>query len=161
MVAVLLVVVGSLFNNSLPTAPLPQLAERNLPVIDVQTPPVSAEIEAGCTRLIVALPLALDGRPSRPVRSTLPTAYAWGQDPTVLRCGVPRPAGYLVGVGTLAISDVEWFFETTGAGVTYTAVDRGIYLEVFVPSSSDGGATLAILAPIIIATLPYVTPTPG
>ncbi len=111
--------------------------------------------------MITSLPLNLDGRPTRPVRSTLPTAYAWGADPTVLRCGVARPAAYLVGVSTLAISDVEWFFETSGAGTTYTAVDRGIYVEVFVPSSADGGATLAILAPLITAALPFVPPTPG
>ncbi|MBA3338763.1 MAG: DUF3515 family protein [Geodermatophilaceae bacterium] len=95
------------------------------------------------------------------MRSSLPTAYAWGVDATVLRCGVARPAAYVVGVGTLAISGVEWFFEPAAAGTTYTAVDRGVYIEVFVPSSADGGSTLAILAPLIVAALPYLAPTPG
>ncbi|MDQ3732510.1 MAG: DUF3515 domain-containing protein [Actinomycetota bacterium] len=160
MVALLVVIQVSL-GSVAELAPLPPLGQQELPAIDVETPAVSAEIEATCTALITTLPLELDGRPSRPVRSTLPTAYAWGQDATVLRCGVPRPAAYVVGVSTLAISGVEWFFETSGAGTTYTAVDRGVYVEVFVPSSADGGATLAILAPLITAALPYMAPAPG
>jgi len=158
---VLLVVIQVALGNVQALAPLPILAPRPLSVIDVDTPAVSSVTEAACTSLITTLPLSLDGRISRPVRSSLPTAYAWGEDPTVLRCGVPRPPAYLIGVSTVAISEVEWFFETAAAGTTYTAVDRGIYIEVFVPSSADGGATLAILAPLIVSALPYLTPTPG
>jgi hypothetical protein len=161
VVLALLVIIQLTLRDIEDLAPLPPLGQRMLAVLDVETPAVAPETEAACTALITTLPLSLDDEPSRPVRSSLPTAYAWGQDPTILRCGVPRPAGYLVGVSTLAISDVEWFFETAAAGTTYTAVDRGIYVEVFVPSSADGGARLAILAPLIMATLPYVAPTPG
>lgn len=161
VVVALLVIIQLSLREVGTLAPLPSLAQRSLSVIDVQTPAVPPDVEAACTSLITTLPLSLDGAQSRPVRSTLPTAYAWGEDPTVLRCGIPRPETYLVGVSTLAISEVEWFFETATAGTTYTAVDRGVYVEVSVPSSSDGGATLAILAPLIVAALPYVLPTPG
>ncbi len=161
VVIALLVIIQFSLRDIRDRAPLPTLGQPTLPALDVDTPEVTPEIEAACASLITSLPFSLDGRPSRPVRSTRPTAYAWGEDPTILRCGVARPAGYLVGASTLAISEVEWFFETSAAGTTYTAVDRGIYLEVFVPSSADGGATLAILAPLIIETLPYVAPTPG
>ena len=157
----LLIIIQLSLRNVEALAPLPFLEQRPLSVIDVDTPPVTSEVEAACLSLITTLPLALDGLASRPVRSSLPTAYAWGEDPTVLRCGVPRPQAYLIGVSTVAISDVEWFFETAAAGTTYTAVDRGAYIEVFVPSSADGGSTLAILAPLIIDALPYVTPAPG
>jgi len=161
VVLALLVVIQLSLRNVEDRAPLPNLGQRNLPVIDVDTPPVEPAVEAVCLSLITSLPLSLDGQPSRPVRSLLPTAYAWGEDPTVLRCGVTRPGGYLIGVSTLAISGVEWFFETAASGTTYTAVDRGIYIEVSVPSSADGGATLAILAPVIVSTLPYAPPVPG
>jgi hypothetical protein len=161
VVVALLVIIQFSLRNLEDLAPLPTLAQPTLPPVDVETPAVTPDVEAACTSLITTLPFSLDGRPTRPVRSTLPTAYAWGDDPTILRCGVARPAGYLVGASTLAISEVEWFFETAAAGTTYTAVDRGIYLEVFVPSSADGGATLAILAPLIIQAFPYVAPTPG
>lgn len=160
LVALLLIIQFSL-RDIRDLAPLPTLGQRTLPVLDVDTPAVTPQIEAACTALITTLPFRLDGRPSRPVRSTRPTAYAWGDDPTILRCGISRPPDYLVGASTLAITEVEWFFETAAAGTTYTAVDRGIYLEVFVPSSADGGAVLAILAPLITQTLPYVAPTPG
>lgn len=161
VVVVLLVIIQLALPDVEELAPLPVLGQRTLPILDVETPLVTPEVEGACTALITSLPLNLDGQPSRPVRSTLPTAYAWGADPTVLRCGVPRPPGYLIGVSTLAISGVEWFFQTSAAGTIYTAVDRGIYIEVSVPSSADGGAALAILAPLIVTALPYVTPTPG
>jgi hypothetical protein len=161
VVVALLIIIQFSLRDVGELAALPSLGQRTLPVLDVETPAVTPEVEAACTSLITALPLSLDGLPSRPVRSTLPTAYAWGEDPTVLRCGVPRPPAYQRGVSTLAISEVEWFFETAAAGTTYTAVDRGIYIEVFVASSADGGAVLAILAPLITASLPYVAPTPG
>jgi len=157
----LLIIIQLTLREGETLAPLPPLGQRTLPVLDVETPDVAPDVEAACTSLITTLPLSLDGQASRPVRSTLPTAYAWGEDPTVLRCGVPRPAAYLVGVSTVAINGVEWFFQTAASGTTYTAVDRGIYIEVFVPSSADGGATLAILAPLIVAALPYLAPTPG
>jgi len=161
VVVVLLIIIQFSLGAVRDLAPLPPLGQRSLPVIDVDTPEVAPEVETACTSLISSLPLTLDGQPSRPVRSSLPTAYAWGGDPTVLRCGVPRPAGFLAGVGTLVINEVEWFFEPSAAGTTYTAVDRGTYIEVSAPSSVDGGAVLAILAPIIVAVLPYVAPTPG
>ncbi|MDQ4039029.1 MAG: DUF3515 domain-containing protein [Actinomycetota bacterium] len=157
----LLVIIQLSLRGGQALAPLPGLPERPLSVIDVDTPPVSPEVEVACTELITTLPSSLSGQASRPVRSSLPTAAAWGADPTVLRCGVPRPPAYLVGVSTVAISEVEWFFETSAAGTTYTAVDRGVYLEVFVPSSADGGATLAVLGPLIADALPYVPPSPG
>jgi len=161
VVVVLVVIIQLALGSVALMSPLPTLAQRPLSVIDVDTPAVSPEVEAACTSLITTLPLNLDNRDSRPVRSSRPTAYAWGEDPIILRCGVPRPAAYLIGVSTVAISEVEWFFETAAAGTTYTAVDRGVYLEIFVPSSADGGAVLAILAPLIVAALPYVTPIPG
>jgi len=161
VVVVLLVIIQLSLSTLEATAPLPTLAQRPLSVLDVDTPAVSPDMEAACSSVITTLPLSLDGQASRPVRSSLPTAYAWGEDPTVLRCGVPRPPAYLIGVSTVAISEVEWFFETAAAGTTYTAVDRSVYIEVFVPSSADGGAVLAILAPLIVRALPYVTPVPG
>lgn len=161
VVVVLLVIIQLALPNADDLAPLPRLGQRILPLIEVETPAVSSDIEATCTELITMLPLELDGQNSRPIRSSLPTAYAWGAEATVLRCGVPRPPGYVVGVSTLAINAVEWFFETAAPGTTFTAVDRGIYIEVFVPSSTDGGTVLAILAPIFVAALPYVSPTPG
>jgi hypothetical protein len=161
VVLVLLVIIQLSLRGGQALAPLPPLPERPLSVIDVDTPAVSPEVESACTALITTLPPSLDGQASRPVRSSLPTAAAWGPNPTVLRCGVPQPPAYLVGVSTVAISEVEWFFETASAGTTYTAVDRGVYLEVFVPSSADGGATLAVLGPLIVNALPYVTPAPG
>ena len=95
------------------------------------------------------LPLELAGDPSRRVGSDTPYAYAWGEPPTVLVCGVDRPEGFTVSSGLIQINGVQWFVDTSDRAVTvWTAVDRLVYVEVQVPSSSDSAGVTELTVPI-------------
>ncbi len=123
-----------------PTAPAA------LPAIRVEAPPEpSAAGQRDCRELISALPTTLGDRPARPVDSSSPYVVAWGEPPVVLRCGVPRPAGFLATAETLVISGVTWFAERRGATTAWTAVDRPVYVEVLAPAdaASDPPARLS------------------
>lgn len=137
----------------------PQRAD--LPVLPVDAPPVTAEAEAACTPLLAALPLDLLGNPSRRVDSDSPFVYAWGEPPTVLVCGVERPAGWTVGEAALQIDQVQWFVDTSDPATNvWTAVDREVYVEVRVPASVDS-APVTALTEHIAEILPFREPDPA
>jgi Protein of unknown function (DUF3515) len=137
----------------------PQRAD--LPVLPVEVPPVTPAAEAACPGLMEGLPLELLGDPSRRVDSGSPFAYAWGDPPVVLVCGVDRPAGWTVGESAIQINGVQWYVDTEDADTTvWTAVDRSVYVEVRVPASVDSGPVTALTTPIAQA-LPYQEPDPG
>ena len=117
-----------------------------LPAIRVAAPPaLPVAAQRSCQELISALPTTLGDRPARPVDSPSPYVGAWGEPPVVLRCGVPRPAGFLATADTLVISGVTWFAERRGATTAWTAVDRPVYVEVVAPAddASDPPARLS------------------
>ena len=136
-------------------------AREDLPVLPVDVPPVTPEAEASCPALMSALPLELTGEPSRRVQSDSPYAYAWGDPPIVLVCGVDRPAGYVVGVSAIQINGVQWYVDTDDPDTTvWTTVDRPVYVEIRLPASVDSGPVTA-LTPQIAAALPYREPEPA
>ncbi|WP_448615928.1 DUF3515 domain-containing protein [Modestobacter sp. URMC 112] len=140
------------------TTPAPR---GDLPPVEVDTPEVTPEAELACPVLMQQLPLEIAGETSRQVRSDTPYAYAWGDPPVVLVCGVAPPAGYTTGSGTLAVSGVEWFVDDTDPDVyVWTTVDRLVPVEVRVPADYDS-ALVTALGPLISTTLPYTEPTPA
>jgi hypothetical protein len=139
--------------------PAPQ--RENLPPVQVDVPPVTPQADAHCPALMGALPLDLAGEPSRPVRSDSPYAYAWGDPPVALVCGVDRPAGFDATASLIQIQGVQWFPDTSRPDVVvWTAVDRPVYVQVTLPSSVDS-APVTVLSPIVAATLPAQEPQPG
>jgi Protein of unknown function (DUF3515) len=133
----------------------------DLPVLPVDAPPVTPDAEAACTPLLEALPLDLLGNPSRRVDSDSPFVYAWGEPPTVLVCGVDRPAGWTVGESALQIDEVQWYVNTDDPTTNvWTAVDRTVYVEVRVPASIDS-APVTALTEHIADVLPYREPEPA
>jgi hypothetical protein len=139
--------------------PAPERAD--LPPLPVEVPPVTPEAEASCPALMGELPLDLVGEPSRRVQSDSPFAYAWGEPPIVLVCGVDRPAGWVPGVSAIQINGVQWFVDTGDPESTvWTTVDRPVYVQVRLPASVDS-APVTVLSTTIGATLPYQEPTPG
>jgi hypothetical protein len=134
---------------------------KDLPVLPVEVPPVTAEADASCPALMSTLPLDLTGEPSRRVQSDSPFAYAWGDPAIVFVCGVDRPAGFVVGVSAIQINGVQWYVDTSDPDTTvWTTVDRPVYVEVRLPASVDSGPVTA-LTPQIAAALPYREPEPG
>jgi hypothetical protein len=133
----------------------------NLPVLPVEVPPVTPEADASCPALMSTLPLELTGEESRRVRSDSPYAYAWGDPPIVLICGVDPPAGYVVGVSAIQINGVQWYVDTSDPDTTvWTTVDRPVYVQISLPSSVDS-APVTALTPQIAQALPYRDPQPG
>jgi hypothetical protein len=132
----------------------------DLPVLPVAVPPVTPAADASCPKLMSTLPLELTGQASRLVRSDTPYAYAWGDPPIVLRCGVPTPAGFVVGTGAIQINGVQWYVDTSDPAATvWTTVDRPVGIEVRVPASLDS-ASVTELTSLIAKTLPFREPTP-
>lgn len=134
---------------------------QNLAPLPVEVPPVTPEADAACPALMAALPLNLAGERSRPVQSASPFAYAWGDPPVVLVCGVDRPAGFVATAPLLQINQVQWYVDDSAAdAVVWTAVDRSVYVQVRIPITLDS-ASATELSTTIAATLPARQPQPG
>jgi hypothetical protein len=132
----------------------PSPAREDLPPLPVDVPPVTPEADASCPALMAALPLELAGEQSRPVQSASPFAYAWGDPPVVLVCGVDRPAGLDETSPLIQINGVNWFVDTSDAEqVVWTAVDRPVYVQVTVSADTDS-APVTALGPVIGDALP-------
>ena len=122
---------------------------------------VTPEAEASCPALMETLPLELTGELSRQVVSDSLFAYAWGEPPIVLVCGVDRPAGWVTGVSAIQINGVQWYVDTSDPESTvWTTVDRPVYVEITLPAEVDS-APVTALTPQIAAALPFREPEPG
>jgi hypothetical protein len=133
----------------------------DLPVLPVQVPAVTPEAEASCPALMSGLPLELNGEASRRVKSDSPYAYAWGDPPIVLVCGVDRPAGWVIGAAAIQINGVQWYVDTSDPDTTvWTTVDRPVYVQISLPATVDS-APVTALTPQIAQALPYREPAPG
>lgn len=125
-----------------------------LPVVKVDTPPVTAAAQQSCPALMSRLPLRLGDEDSRRVESASPFAYAWGQPPVVLICGVDRPAALDPTSGLIQINGVQWFVDTSSADkVVWTAVDRPVYVRVTVSADTDS-APVTALSDVLASALP-------
>jgi hypothetical protein len=132
----------------------------DLPVLPVVVPAATPAVDAACPKLMSALPFELAGEASRRVRSATPYAYAWGDPPIVLRCGVPAPAGFVVGAGVIQINGVQFYVDTSDPAATvWTTVDRPVGVEVRVPASLDSGSVTELTG-VIAKTLPFREPMP-
>ncbi|WP_029432881.1 DUF3515 domain-containing protein [Blastococcus sp. URHD0036] len=136
-------------------------ARADLPVLEVPVPAPTPETDAACPRFMTDLPVELAGQRSRPVRSDTPYAYAWGEPAIVLRCGVERPAAFVLDSQVFDINGVTWFVDDSDPDhVLYTAVDRPVYVELSVPPTVNSGP-VATLSPLISATMARQEPQPG
>lgn len=132
--------------------PTPERAD--LPPLPVQVPPVTPEADANCPALMGALPLELAGEQSRPVQSDSPYAYAWGEPPVVLVCGVERPAALEPTSPLITVNGVDWLVDTSDPdSIVWTAVDRPVYVQVTVSADTDS-APVTALGPVVTGTLP-------
>lgn len=128
-----------------------------------------------CATLTAALPDKLGDAARAPLADPAPEgAAAWradgGAEPIVLRCGVDRPAEFIVGTPLQGVDDVQWFrVGEPGADdlpaqqqrSTWYAVDRGVYVALTLPQGS-GPTAIQQLSDVIAKTLPAkpVDPAP-
>jgi hypothetical protein len=111
----------------------------------VPVPPGLDTSAAACRTLAARLPTTLRDLAGRPVRPASVRTRAWGEPAVVLRCGVPRPAGYsLTAKNLFGINGVTWYVQQSPGRSVFTAVDRGVYVEVTVPSAYDSAPVAAL-----------------
>jgi len=144
------------------------------PVAIAAVPAPQAE-DPACRSLLEAAPQRLgDYQRVRAVDPAPAGAAAWqgepGTEPVVLRCGLDRPAEFVMGSPIQVVDDVQWFrVGDTGADgspsdrSTWFTVDRPIYVALTLPAGS-GPAPIQQLSETIAAPMPSVPidpPRPG
>lgn len=122
-----------------------------------------------CRALMATLPDRLgDFRRADTAQPTPAGTAAWrgddgsGGDPVILRCGVDRPAEFVVGTPIQMVNDVQWFrLEDAEAGrVTWLCVDRPAYVALTLPRDS-GPTPIQTMSEIVERTMPAIPIRPG
>ncbi|OJZ75086.1 hypothetical protein BRW65_04455 [Mycobacterium paraffinicum] len=149
-------------------------ANREAPPQPVAVPaaPAPQADSAACRALAGALPQRLGDYQRAPVAQPAPegaTAWRAGPDsePVVLRCGLDRPAEFVVGSPIQVLDRVQWFQvhpDQQSAGdagrSTWYTVDRPVYVALTLPSGS-GPTPIQQLSELIDRTIPAVPINPA
>jgi len=143
-----------------------QLPEQLQPVPIVPVPaPESTSAE--CNALMGALPEQLgDYRRAPAAEPAPPGVAAWqvGPDdqPVILRCGLGRPAEFVVGSPIQVVEPVQWIELTDAGRSTWFAVDRPVYIALTLPSGS-GPTPIQEISAVIAKTMPAtpIDPAPA
>lgn len=184
LIAALIVAIGAL------GVILAIAATRHSPLQPVAIPAVPAPHaeDPACRTLLESLPQRLgDYQRAATAQPTPVGTAAWraGNDsePVVLRCGIDRPADFVVGSPIQLVDRVQWFKESAAQDVqhappqaggvpaqpgspptrsTWYTVDRPVYVALTLPSGS-GPTPIQQLSELIDQTMPArpISPSPG
>lgn len=149
-------------------------ATREAPPRPVAVPAVPAPQADGpaCRALMGALPQRLGDYQHAPLEQPSPHGVAaWRSgpdgDPVVLRCGLDRPAEFVLGSPIQVVDRVQWFqvrSEQQSAGdagrSTWYTVDRGVYVALTLPTAS-GPTPIQRLSDAIDRSIPAAPIDPG
>jgi Protein of unknown function (DUF3515) len=135
------------------------------PVVIAAVPAPRAQ-DPACRTLLEALPQRLgDYQRAATVQPAPAGTAAWqaGGDraPVVLRCGLDRPADFVVGSPIQLVDQVQWFKEADPQSAdedgrsTWYAVDRPVYIALTLPAGS-GPTPIQQLSDLIDHTMPEV-----
>jgi hypothetical protein len=118
-----------------------------------------------CRALLAALPDRLGDFGRVPAAQPAPAGTAaWqadsGGEPVILRCGVDRPAEFVVGAPIQVVDAVQWFEVADGGRSTWFAVDRPVYIAFTLPEGS-GPTPIQQISDVIAKTLPAKPLDPG
>jgi len=117
------------------------------------SPPATAA--AACAALATELPKTLNGLTARPTDPSSALVAAWGKDPVVLRCGVPKPAALQPTSELITVNGVDWLPEQLTEGYRFTTTGRVANVEVTVPQAYRPEVNLLVdLAAPFKATVP-------
>ena len=135
------------------------------PVIPSMPAPQAASPQ--CRALMAALPQRLgDYQRAAAAEPVPPATAAWqggaGAGPVVLRCGLDRPADFVVGAPIQVVDAVQWFrvADSSADLTTWFTVDRPVYIALTLPQGS-GPTPIQQLSDVIAATIPSVPIRPG
>jgi hypothetical protein len=141
------------------------------PVV-VAAVPAPQAANAACRALVEALPQLLGDYQRAPIAQPAPqgaTAWRAGPDsePVVLRCGLDRPADFVVGSPIQVVDRVQWFevaaqqqFAGDAGRTTWYTVDRPVYVALTLPSGS-GPTPIQQLSEVIDRTMAVVPIDPA
>ncbi|ORW13348.1 hypothetical protein AWC15_14715 [Mycobacterium lacus] len=142
-------------------APQPPVTLPAAPAPDATTP--------ACRALVAALPQRLGDYQRAPVAQPAPEGAAawragWDGAPVVLRCGLERPADFVVGSPIQIVDRVQWFEvaaqSTDGGRSTWYTVDRPVYVALTLPAGS-GPTPIQQLSEVIDRTVAAVPIDPA
>ena len=143
-----------------------QLPEQLQPVPIVSVPAPKAT-SPECNALMDALPEQLGDYRRAPAADPAPQgAAAWqaGPDdqPVILRCGLGRPAEFVLGTPIQVVEPVQWIELTDAGRSTWFAVDRPVYIALTLPSGS-GPTPIQEISAAIAQTMPAtpIDPAPA
>jgi hypothetical protein len=130
---------------------------RTAPAVIVAVPAPQAQ-DAACRKLSDALPQRLgDYRRAQLVQPAPVGAAAWqpagAGDPVVLRCGLERPADFVVGSPIQVVDRVQWFEVSQDQRSTWYTVDREVYVALTLPPGS-GPTPIQQLSELIDRVMP-------
>lgn len=139
---------------------------RTAPVVVAGVPSPHAQ-DAACQKLADALPQRLGDYTRAALAQPAPIgAAAWqpegAGDPVVLRCGLDRPADFVVGSPIQMVDRVQWFQVSQDQRSTWYAVDRPVYVALTLPPGS-GATPIQQLSDLIDRIMParLISPSPG
>jgi len=143
-----------------PAGPDPQrMATRQGP-LPLPDEPAARARSAECAAVLGGLPqqLVVHGAPvpRRPLAGPTPGAVAWGDaqhDPTVVRCGLDRPAELQPTSQLTDVSGVEWLARPGGGSTRWIVVDRPVHVALTVPDDAGTGP-LQDVSGVVSRTLP-------
>ncbi len=129
--------------------------EQPVPIASVPAPKAASP---QCAALMAALPEQLgDYRRAQAADPAPRSAAAWraddDADPVILRCGLDRPAEFVVGAPLQVVEPVQWFEVADTDRSTWFAVDRPVYIALTLPSGS-GPTPIQEISEAIAKTMP-------
>lgn len=140
--------------------------------VAVAAVPAPQADNSACRALLGALPQRLGDYQRATLEQPAPAgAAAWrtgpGSDPVVLRCGLDRPAEFVVGSPIQVVDRVQWFqvrSDQQSAGdagrSTWYAVDRPVYVVLTLPTGS-GPAPIQQISEAIDRSIAAARINPG
>lgn len=136
------------------------------PVVIAAVPAPRAD-SPQCRALVAALPDQIgDLRRAATAEPTPPATAAWrgegGGEPVILRCGLDRPAEFVVGAPIQVVDRVQWFRlgDSDARRSTWLCVDRPVYLALTLPEGS-GPTPIQDMSRLVEQTMPAVPIRPG
>lgn len=136
------------------------------PVAIPSAPAPQADSPA-CRQLFSELPNALGTFERADVIQPAPVgAAAWrdpaATDPVIMRCGMDRPAEFVVGSPIQVVNNVQWFqlVDEHSDSSTWVSVDRPVYVVLTLPQRS-GPSPIQSLSDVIAKVMPAQPIRPG
>jgi Protein of unknown function (DUF3515) len=136
------------------------------PVVIASAPAPKAD-SSTCRALLDGLPAGLGEFQRVATADPVPAgAAAWRAaadgDPVILRCGIDRPAEFVVGSPIQMVNEVQWFRldDPDSDRSTWVTVDRPVYVALTLPTQS-GPTPIQALSDLIARTMPAVPIDPN